>query len=113
MTEVQQQISLAEQKLAHYNAWLLAPNREVGTAYPGFPGAVRTIAVAPKTPKTPKVPKTVIKTPKKSGPSKLDQARVLFRENSKLSRVNMIALFVEKVGLTPSGASTYYYNVQK
>lgn len=97
-------------KLAHYNAWLLDANREFGTVYPGFPGEV-TIKVA-KAKATTVVVKSVAK--RAAGTvTKLDQAKALYKDNIKLARVNMIALFQEKLGMSKAGATTYYYNVQK
>lgn len=101
-------------RLAHYNAWLLNPEREFGTLYPGFPED-KAAKVATKAPKVVQVksvkPKAV--RAKRTGATKLDQARALFKENIKLSRVNMIGLFMDKLGMSRAGATTYFYNAQK
>lgn len=45
--------------------------------------------------------------------SKLDQARELFHSSTDKSRKAIIQLFVDKIGLSPAAASTYYYSAQK
>lgn len=45
--------------------------------------------------------------------SKMDRARALFREHRTTPRYIVIDMFVNQVGLTPAGASTYYYNLKK
>ena len=105
-----QENDLNTAKLAHYNAWLLDPNREFGTIYPGFPGEVK-MKVA-KAIATTVVVESIAKRARGTV-TKLDQAKALYKDNIKLARVNMIALFQEKLGMSKAGATTYYYNVQK
>lgn len=105
-------------KLAHYNAWLMDTKREFGVPYPGFPEdlkAEKTKRVPKVTTKAPakKAGKTVTKTKSKGKETKLDQAKALFKANVKLSRENMITLFMEKLQMSKAGATTYFYNVQK
>ena len=48
--------------------------------------------------------------PKKEGPSKIDQARDIFTLNFGIKTPKEVKeLFVQEIGLTKSGASTYYY----
>ena len=113
-----EQISYGDRKLAHYNAWLLDTKREFGKPYPGFPEDVAAPAakktVAKVTDKVTKKGKpSVITARKRSGVTKLDQARELFKSNAKLSRENMIGLFMEQLQMSRAGATTYYYNAQK
>lgn len=106
-------------KLAHYNAWLLDPNREFGKPYPGFPEeaevakkAKRAQTVSSKAPA--KKGKAVTKAKRaRKGETKLDKAKALFKANVKLSRENMIGLFMEQLQMSKAGATTYYYNAQK
>jgi hypothetical protein len=74
-----------------------------------------------KMPKATKKPTaTTIKTPRaaraprvKGQPTKQQRAIELYKENMKLSRDNLIGLFMEKLQMSKSGATTYYYNVIK
>ena len=105
-------------KLAHYNAWLLDDKRPFGKPYPGFPEdakaekAKRVPKVTTKAPAK-KVGKTVVKAKAKGKETKLDKAKALYKANIKLSRVNMIGLFMEKLEMSKAGATTYFYNAQK
>lgn len=45
--------------------------------------------------------------------SKIEQAKALYAANSTLTRKEMIALFVDKLGLTPAAASTYQNTAKK
>lgn len=45
--------------------------------------------------------------------TKSERARVLFVENSKLSRKEMINLFKSELEMTDAGAATYYANIKK
>jgi len=113
----QEQVEYGNRKLAHYNAWLMDSKRPFGVAYAGFPEDVE----APKAKRVAKVTDKVTKKgavpakmkAKRSGVTKLDQAKALFAANTKLSRVNMIALFREQLQMSLAGATTYYYNAQK
>lgn len=95
-------------KLAHYNAWLLNADREFGTVYPGFPGEVTVKRAVATTVVVKSVAKRAAGTV-----TKLDQAKALYKDNIKLARVNMIALFQEKLGMTKAGATTYMYACKK
>lgn len=53
------------------------------------------------------------KTRAKRSGTKLDEVVVLVRENADLSRKELIALVVDKIGMTPAGASTYVSNARK
>lgn len=120
MTSLAEQIAYNDRKLAHYNEWLMDPKRPFGVPYAGFPedkerrAAKRVAKVTDKVEKVAKKGKPVAKiTGKRSGVTKLDQAKALFQANPKLSRVNMIALFQEQLQMSLAGATTYYYNAQK
>jgi hypothetical protein len=110
----QEQVEYGNRKLAHYNAWLMDTKRPFGVAYPGFPEDMEAPKAAKRMTKvTDKVAKKgSVKTPAMRV-TKLDQAKALFKANDKLARVNMIALFQEKLGMSLAGATTYYYNAQK
>jgi len=54
-----------------------------------------------------------VNVPTNVGGSKKDRAQVIFDANPTMSRKDMINLFIQEVGLTKAGASTYYYNCKK
>lgn len=74
-----------------------------------------------KMPKATKKPTaTTIKNPRaaraprvKGQPTKQQQAVQLYKDNMKLSRDNLIGLFMEKLQMSKAGATTYWYNVIK
>jgi hypothetical protein len=114
-------------KLAHYNVWLLDPNRKPypEDRYPGFPEDVeREQAVAaykeefvqrqakPKAEKAPKAPRAK-RAKRMEGPTKQERAVELYKANMKLSKDNMIALLREKLDMSLAGATTYFYNAKK
>lgn len=121
MASIAEQIAYNDRKLAHYNAWLLDTKREFGVPYAGFPEdkerraskkAAKTVTkVTDKVAKKGSVPAKM--SAKRSGETKLDKAKALFKANVKLSRENMIGLFMEQLQMTKAGATTYYYNAQK
>lgn len=48
------------------------------------------------------------------GNSKLDQAREIYQADAnRSSRYELIVMFMTKLNMTKSGATTYYYNVKK
>ena len=55
----------------------------------------------------------VVKPAKEKGESKADRAKALYATLEDKTRKNVIAQFVEQIGLTPAAASTYYYNIKK
>lgn len=104
-------------KLAHYNAWLLNPNRPEGERYPGFPedlalaaGRARLVAerkVARKaTPARARPPKEV-----KAG-TKLAQAVDIFRKLGG-DKAAVIAEIQKTCSMSLAGATTYFYNAKK
>lgn len=114
----QEQVEYGNRKLAHYNAWLMDSKRPFGVAYPGFPEDTEAPKAAKRmtkvTDKVAKKGKVAVKAKRASkGVTKLDQAKALFKANDKLARVNMIALFQEKLGMSLAGATTYWYAAQK
>ena len=110
-----EQVAYGERKLAHYNAWLMDTKREFGVPYAGFPEDMeapkRVTKVTSKVTKKGAVPAKM--KAKRSGVTKLDQAKALFKANVKLSRENMIGLFMEQLQMSRAGATTYFYNAQK
>lgn len=68
-----------------------------------------TKAVKAKVAKAPKAPKD----PAEKKVSKMDQARDLYAEATDKSRKAMIAVFMDKIGLSTAAASTYYYSCKK
>lgn len=116
-------------KLAHYNVWLLDPNRKPYPEgrYPGFPEDVereqalaaykqeyvqRAAKAKPKTEKAPKAPR-VKRAKRTEGPTKQERAVELYKANMNLSKDNMIALLREKLDMSLAGATTYFYNAKK
>jgi len=63
----------------------------------------------------PKRTKAARKAPaaREKGPSKIDRAREIAATVEDPSRKNLIAAFVEQLGMTPAGASTYAQTVRK
>lgn len=60
------------------------------------------------------VPTTPVVASRSGRGGKTDEAKAIFNEfYNKLSRKDIIVMFVDKVGLTPAGASTYYQNFKK
>ena len=55
----------------------------------------------------------VVKPAKERGESKADRAKKLYAELEDKTRKNVIAQFIEQIGLTPAAASTYFYNIKK
>ncbi len=45
-------------------------------------------------------------------PSKVDQAREIYEAAADKSRGAVIAVFMEKLGMSKAAASTYYYNIK-
>ena len=119
--------SYGTRKLAHYNAWLCNPKRDIGAGpYPGFPEDMK-LARARKSLQDEFVARAVVKAkvvatkPVKverakkiaGAPSKLDCAIELYKANQGLARVNLIQLIKDELVMSSAGASTYYYNAKK
>lgn len=111
-----------QRKLDHYNAWLLDPKRDVGAGpYPGFPEdlalergrkitlAVHQEKVAKKAAKT----KVVRARSAPGQPTKLDRAKELRASNPGASRESLIGIFMDQLGMSKAGATTYYYSSGK
>lgn len=115
----------ATARLAHYNAWLLDPNREMGTTYPGYPadqeGAdkvkrVRKIAADVVVNEMAK--KTRAASTKKSTGKVTNRERVaaLIRDlpyNTKAEKELVIGKIVDLLGVTKSNAAVYAYNAKR
>jgi hypothetical protein len=109
---------LGTRKLAHYNAWLLNPNRPDGERYPGFPETVALEASrkrfidtynatkAPAKPSVAPAPKVV-----KAG-SKLEQAVAIYRELGG-DKEAVIAKIKDVCDMSLAGATTYFYSAKK
>lgn len=113
-------------KLAHYNMWLLDPNRKSYPAdrYPGFPEEVaQAKAVAaykeefvqrkakPKAEKAPKAVKAK-RAKRTEGPTKQDRAVEIYRELAG-DKAAVISAIQERLVMSVAGATTYYYNAKK
>lgn len=115
-------------KLAHYNEWLLNPNRKsIDGPYPGFPDdleRVRAVSMLQKehvekvekkaATKAAKKPATKSKRAKRENgqPTKQDRAIEIFKRLSG-AKLDVIAAIQGELGMTPAGATTYYYNAKK
>lgn len=127
MTLVQDNDYLSR-KLAHYNAWLLNPKRELGSGpYPGFPEEVKQAkavaklkaeAAAKVEAKAKAAPAKKAATKAKrvrkegAGPTKQDQAVEIFRELNG-DKASVISAIQERLGMSAAGATTYFYNAKK
>lgn len=98
-----------DRKLAHYNAWLLDPEREFGVPYPGFPEDLEIARVEVHTFKPKKA--AVKRERAVGGETKLAKAQALF--DASMSRDEVVALFMAELNMTKAGATTYYYNCKK
>lgn len=71
---------------------------------------------APATVELKKAVKAKIAKPKAEkaakAPSKVDQAREIYEAAADKSRGAVIAVFMEKLGMSKAAASTYYYNIK-
>jgi len=108
-------------KLAHYNMWLLDPDRKPYPTepYPGFPeDLVRPAQVVREEkaakPKAEKAPKAVkAKRAKRTeGPTKQDRAVEIYRELAG-DKAAVISAIQERLGMSVAGATSYYYNAKK
>lgn len=77
---------------------------------------VEPVAEAPKAPKAPKTEK--VKAPKAEkqpkapkAPSKAQLAREIYAAAVDKSRKVVTKMFIDQLGLTPAGASTYYQSI--
>ena len=114
-----------QRKLDHYNTWLLDPKRAVGSGpYPGFPediamekGRKLTLAAHQENVAKKKVaaskPKAVRARSAPGQPTKLDRAKTLRAENPGASKDTLIGLFMDQLGMSKAGATTYYYSSAK
>lgn len=59
------------------------------------------------------IPDRKHRAPRGSGMSKKDRSVALYSQHREKSRQELIKLFVDELGLTPAGASTYVHNCQK
>lgn len=107
-------------KLAHYNAWLLDPNRESGKPYPGFPEELKLIQArarlaADVAEKSAKKAKAYVRTAKdkavKAG-SKIELAVAIYKRLNG-DKVAVIAAIQAEAGMSLAGATTYFYNAKK
>ena len=111
----------ATARLAHYNAWLLDPNRESGIPYPGYPEG----KVAQRVPKLvdvrekakPKAEKKPVKAKKSAGKvTNRERVAALIRDlpyNTKAEKELVISKIVDLLGVTKSNAAVYAYNAKR
>lgn len=105
-----------QRKLDHYNAWLLNPKRkDEDGRYQGFPEEVERAAKlakgraimeaerAAKPAKPAKVLKTKVaaKLSRVGGPTKQERALEIYRANTKLAKVNVVAIIREQLDMSP------------
>jgi hypothetical protein len=114
-----------QRKLNHYNEWLLNPKRAVGTGpYPGFPEdlalerghkitlAIHQEKIAKKKAAASK-PKALRARSAPGQPTKLDRAKALRVSNPGASKDTLISMFIDQLGMSKAGATTYYYSSAK
>ena len=119
--------SYGSRKLAHYNAWLLNPKRDLDAGpYKGFPEDLklekaRKALKAEYAVKAEAKEKVAAAKPAKAkrakkvagGPSKLERALEIYKANLGMAKVNLIDKIKETLDMSPAGATTYYYNAKK
>ena len=118
-------------KLAHYNEWLLDPKRDVSDGpYPGFPedlaagirvkkssefGKPAAEKPAKKAAAKPAAKPTAKKRAKREhgdGPTKQELACKIYQRFAGDKHATIEAIQME-LGMTPAGATTYFYNARK
>lgn len=121
-----EQVEYNARKLAHYNQWLLDPKREAGTIYPGFPedlaagkrvktSAEFAAAAAAKDKPAKAKPAAKAKRPARTrgdGPTKQELATKIYNRFAGDKHATIEAIQME-LGMTPAGATTYFYNAKK
>ena len=119
--------SYGSRKLAHYNAWLLNPKRDLDAGpYKGFPEDLklekaRNALKAEYAVKAEAKAKVVAAKPAKAvrakkvagGPSKIECALEIYKANLGMAKVNLIGKIQEELAMSQAGATTYYYNAKK
>lgn len=117
-------------KLAHYNAWLMDNKRPFGVPYTGFPEEAELMKRASKRAKriaadviveAKATAKTKVAKPAKAkraprrkgdGPTKQELACKIYARLAG-DKAQTIAAIQSELGMTPAGATTYYYNARK
>jgi len=117
-------------KLAHYNEWLMRPDRTIDDGpYPGFPEelelvegrkqlaadiAAKTVAKAAKPDRGVPIRKERKVRARKegSGPTKQDRAVDIYRKLSG-DKAQVIQAIQTDLGMSLAGATTYFYNAKK
>ena len=114
-----------QRKLNHYNGWLLDPKRAVGSGpYPGFPEdlAMEKALVITKEIHAEKIakkkaaasqPRAVRARSAPGQPTKLERAKALRASNPGASKDTLISMFIDQLGMSKAGATTYYYSSAK
>lgn len=118
--------SYGTRKLAHYNAWLMKPNRKFEDGpYGGFPEDVKLakareslkaeyVAKAAVVKEKAAKPAKAVRAKKIAGaPSKIDRAVEIYKANSTLAKASLIDKIQEELSMSLAGATTYYYNAKK
>jgi hypothetical protein len=122
------QLDEGAKRLAHYNEWLLDPNRPFGTIYPGYQTSTKptkgkkmpSTVIADMTKVLTKEKKVAIKPAKKAarvsdGPragSKSELAVEIYKR-LKGDKASVIAAFQSELSMSVAGATTYFYNAKK
>lgn len=118
-------------KLAHYNEWLMNPDRTIDDGpYPGFPEelalvegrkqlaaemAAKTVAKAAAKPDrgAPARKERKVRARKEgSGPTKQDRAVEIYKQ-LKGDKAQVIETIQTDLGMSLAGATTYFYNAKK
>lgn len=118
-------------KLAHYNQWLMDPNRSVEDGpYPGFPEEIALVQsrkqlaaemnvrnVSKETAKAdrgapPRKERKVRARKEGAGPSKQDRAVEIYKRLNGV-KGDVIQMIQSELGMSLAGATTYYYNAKK
>ncbi len=122
------QLDEGSKRLAHYNEWLLDPNRPFGTVYPGYPTDSKpskgkkmpSTVIADMTKVLTKEKKVAIKPAKKAarvsdGPRAGSKTELAIEIYKRLhgDKTACIAAFHTELGMSIAGSTTYYYNAKK
>lgn len=118
-------------KLAHYNEWLMNPNRDIKDGpYPGFPEEIalmqgrkklaeemsaKTVAkVAAKAERgaQPRKERKVRARKNGEGPTKQERAVEIYKRLNGV-KGDVIQMIQAELGMSLAGATTYFYNAKK
>ena len=117
-----------QDRLNHYNDWLMDDKRDFGTTYPGYPGdkaekAKKTKVVTPvKTPKKGKsvmsiqtvgvkIARTAVTKAPKAG-SKQAKANEIVMRIGVTNKTQAIEAIMAEASMSKAGATTYFHNAR-